>query len=325
MKQDKITKIVPYIGTLAAILIVGGLVSAQTYGGWTDAPANPPSGNVAAPINAGPVYQTKEGHLQLNSSFGVSGTSIFADTINSNKSNGGYNLIVNQDGKGAYGLAVNANNGGFSIDDVGSGAGQTLLHITNSILGGNVAVGTVSPSAGLKLDVEGKVGATAYCDEKGENCYTTAQMAATGGTGGGTGVGDNLGNHTATQNLNMSGFNVVGAGWLNSTGNIDATGKIQGGSIKLGNVERTTWPTISLVNQSSGGTGPNAAQSEAVDTCSSGFVVGGNSACSNDGSIVFSRIKNNGWEVRCQGRLTPGGSYGNTVAQSIAICLKYPN
>ena len=36
--------------------------------------------------------------------------------------------------------------------------------------GGNVGIGTPSPSSGLKLDVEGKVGATEYCDKDGNNC-----------------------------------------------------------------------------------------------------------------------------------------------------------
>ena len=39
--------------------------------------------------------------------------------------------------------------------------------------GGNVGIGTTRPSSGLKLDVEGKVGATAYCDQNGNNCQTT--------------------------------------------------------------------------------------------------------------------------------------------------------
>jgi hypothetical protein len=44
---------------------------------------------------------------------------------------------------------------------------------------GNVGIGTPTPSAGLKLDVEGRIGATEYCDENGANCQTI------NGTGGG--------------------------------------------------------------------------------------------------------------------------------------------
>jgi len=35
---------------------------------------------------------------------------------------------------------------------------------------GNVSIGTSSPSPGLKLDVEGKIGASEYCDKDGNNC-----------------------------------------------------------------------------------------------------------------------------------------------------------
>lgn len=47
---------------------------------------------------------------------------------------------------------------------------------------GPVGIGTVSPSSGLTLDVEGKVGATEYCDENGNNCFTAD------GVGGGSAV-----------------------------------------------------------------------------------------------------------------------------------------
>jgi hypothetical protein len=48
---------------------------------------------------------------------------------------------------------------------------------------GNVGIGTDAPSTGLKLDVEGKVGATEYCDENGANCTAAASL---GGGGGGS-------------------------------------------------------------------------------------------------------------------------------------------
>lgn len=45
---------------------------------------------------------------------------------------------------------------------------------------GFVGVGTLSPSAGLMLDIEGNVGAKQYCDENGRNCFTPNG----GGSGG---------------------------------------------------------------------------------------------------------------------------------------------
>ncbi len=42
---------------------------------------------------------------------------------------------------------------------------------------GNVGIGTTEPSSELKLDVEGKIGATEYCDEDGENCVTAGALS----------------------------------------------------------------------------------------------------------------------------------------------------
>ncbi|EKE16459.1 MAG: hypothetical protein ACD_11C00013G0003 [uncultured bacterium] len=50
---------------------------------------------------------------------------------------------------------------------------------------GNVGIGAVVPSPGLKLDVEGKVGATEYCDENGEDCTDATEsgfLATIGGS-----------------------------------------------------------------------------------------------------------------------------------------------
>ncbi|MCF7795400.1 hypothetical protein K9M50_03510, partial [Patescibacteria group bacterium] len=38
-------------------------------------------------------------------------------------------------------------------------------------VGDNVGIGTTLPSGSLKLDVEGQIGATEYCDENGANCF----------------------------------------------------------------------------------------------------------------------------------------------------------
>lgn len=45
---------------------------------------------------------------------------------------------------------------------------------------GGVSIGSETLSTGLKLDVEGKVGANQYCDEAGNNCFTSASLL--GGT-----------------------------------------------------------------------------------------------------------------------------------------------
>jgi len=42
---------------------------------------------------------------------------------------------------------------------------------------GQVGIGTTAPTAGLSLDVEGNVGAVAYCDQNGNNCIAAASLA----------------------------------------------------------------------------------------------------------------------------------------------------
>ncbi len=44
--------------------------------------------------------------------------------------------------------------------------------------GGNVGIGTTEPSGGLKFDVEGKIGATEYCDENGVNCVAASEFGS---------------------------------------------------------------------------------------------------------------------------------------------------
>ena len=50
--------------------------------------------------------------------------------------------------------------------------------------GGIVAIGSYAvPSSGLKLDVEGNVGAIQYCDQNGANCKSITSMGGIGGSG----------------------------------------------------------------------------------------------------------------------------------------------
>jgi len=55
-------------------------------------------------------------------------------------------------------------------------------------LGSQVGVGAAPDGASLKLDVAGSVGATAFCDELGQHCFTPANVALSGSTVGGSGL-----------------------------------------------------------------------------------------------------------------------------------------
>ncbi len=56
------------------------------------------------------------------------------------------------------------------------------LHVDNifsavsAVITGSVGIGDSTPDGALKLDVEGKVGATEYCDQNGANCVTPTAM-----------------------------------------------------------------------------------------------------------------------------------------------------
>jgi len=66
-----------------AVLALGFVIVA---GAWTDAPLDPPSDNIAAPINVGDIFQIKEGGLQLRGLF-VEGKGVFSTSTYSIPSN----------------------------------------------------------------------------------------------------------------------------------------------------------------------------------------------------------------------------------------------
>ena len=65
-----------------------------------------------------------------------------------------------------------AKSGGLMVNTGGALIGLIVQN-------GSMGIGDVTPDAGLKLDVEGKVGATEYCDQNGENCRTLTDTGMT--------------------------------------------------------------------------------------------------------------------------------------------------
>ena len=76
-----------------------------------------------------------------------------------------------------YGSGLYLNGYESSATNYGTGAPINALYIEDGTA--NIGVGTASPAAGLKLDVEGKVGATEYCDENGLNCTAASALGGT--------------------------------------------------------------------------------------------------------------------------------------------------
>lgn len=83
---------------------------------------------------------------------------------------------------------IGVNGGSFHIVSGGGdfGADQNLdTYVASFLESGNVGIGTTAPSDGsagggqnLKLDVEGAVGATHYCDENGANCVAAGSLGS---------------------------------------------------------------------------------------------------------------------------------------------------
>ena len=60
-------------------------------------------------------------------------------------------------------------NGGLSVN--------AFSAFGNAYVQGSLGVGDVTPDGGLKVDVEGNVGASAYCNQNGTGCITAANVA----------------------------------------------------------------------------------------------------------------------------------------------------
>lgn len=67
---------------------------------------------------------------------------------------------------------------------IGNGAAVPLTFITSDAArmtiegGGDIGIGDTTPDGTLKLDVEGPIGATAYCDEDGANCVLQGDLGS---------------------------------------------------------------------------------------------------------------------------------------------------
>ncbi|MBT3349238.1 hypothetical protein HN954_02245 [bacterium] len=91
---------------------------------------------------------------------------------------------------------------------------SNVLYFDNS---NTVGFGDSSPDGTLKVDIEGKVGATEYCDEDGANCTAAADL-------GGGGVGTFVGKTTATTDGSVSSGGFTGYAAANDMCNTEYSG-----------------------------------------------------------------------------------------------------
>lgn len=116
--------------------------------------------------------------------------------------------IISDVAQGSYLLDYSSSYGGtFRIRSTPDNNAATVLLINTA---GNVGINNTSPST--KLDVTGTVRGT-FVGSSGALC-ANGQVLVFDGTNWNCGTvtgSDNLGNHTATQNLNMSGYQIVNA------------------------------------------------------------------------------------------------------------------
>ncbi|TSD01639.1 MAG: TonB-dependent receptor [Parcubacteria group bacterium Athens0714_25] len=153
------------------LLLGGGMAIVSA---WTDPAAAPPGGNIGAPINTGNTGQSKGGNLVLNASgtwanglivasgnVGI-GTATPSSKLHIRSSNAVTPLLVYGGGNSRVEIARF-----YKADDT------EVMRIQNT---GSVGIGDNAPDGTLKLDVEGQVGASAYCDQNGANCKAITAM-----------------------------------------------------------------------------------------------------------------------------------------------------
>ncbi|MDD4989822.1 MAG: hypothetical protein PHW31_00740 [Candidatus Pacebacteria bacterium] len=163
---------------------------------------------------------------------------------------------------------------GTSVADIPAGAGQVIYPqlptasqsiVGNSYISGTVGIGVTAISSGLKLDVEGNVGAAKYCDQDGLNCKTISEL--TSGSSLWTVSGNNIynsntgnvgiGTASPEQKLHVSGGNIL----------VDNTRTLQTKN-SAGIVETWMWPRWSdnVMYTNYGASGWNIRNSSSVST-----------------------------------------------------------
>ncbi len=206
---------------LSAVIGFGLIASvAIALAGWTSAPSSPPSGNVDAPINVGPNYQSKSGSLRAGQLSG-SGWNYF-----NNKT-----LIGNpwSDNRAALIFGTKDTNNSWFLGQADETGNSVLANdvfglyswnrgwIQNWLPNGNVGIGTVAPTA--KLEVAGQIKITG--GNPGANKVLTSDASGLATWQTSTGGGGVVAPH-GKQRFTSSGTFTVPAGvtkvWVSMSG-----------------------------------------------------------------------------------------------------------
>jgi hypothetical protein len=224
-----IKRIISSIGIGAGAVIIG-LGIQIALADWTPAPANPPSNNVAAPINVGSGAQTKAGGLNLLGQGLVSGSS-----------------TLDVEGVGFLkGLIVN---GAFQYLDGNQGLGKVLTSNAN----GNaswVSTSTLGIGVGSGIDQNSCAWTPWFREENLNNSPQYAPSgsyiagidykATTGGNdgeikfwycsgNGGVGSASGVSHIVAGSNVTLSPSTGVGEVTVNASNSVVASGSVGGG------------------------------------------------------------------------------------------------
>lgn len=153
----------PIKRTLIVTTIILAGVPLVALAQWTSAPANPPSGNIAAPINVGSSNQIKTGGLEVGSFISDGGA-----VITGNLGVGTVSPIAKLSVVGNLHLSGSSQDVSWTTGEafqLGEYNGTTFTERFRILNNGNTGIGTISPGYKLQVGNSGdgtSVGANAY-------------------------------------------------------------------------------------------------------------------------------------------------------------------